>query len=99
MGAMSRNVIRDTAVDFTYHSFITRVGFVTKKPRPLDKIGAIWWPFGDELWVSLGVTVVLLSLGFWGFSKLNKKGFSSDFNLAKSFTQVLKILLMKGIVT
>ena len=97
MGAISQNVIRDTAVDFSYHSFITKVGFVTKKALPLPKIGAIWWPFSNELWISVGVTVVLFSLGFWIFSKMNKEGFSFDFTLGKSFTQVLKILLMKGI--
>ena len=95
---MARNVIRDTAVDFSYHSFITRVGFVTKKPRPLPKIGAFWWPFDNDLWVSVGVAVVLFSLGFWRLYKLNKKAFSRDFNLGKSFAQTLKILLMKDIL-
>ena len=97
MGAITRNAIRDKAFDFTYHSFISRVGFVTKKPEPLPKIAAIWWPFMKELWISLGISVVLFSLGFWWFSRLNTTGFAPDFTFVKSFTQVLKILLMKGI--
>ena len=97
MGAISRNAIRDKAIDFTYHCFISRVGFVTKKPQPLPKIGAIWWPFTEELWISLALSVVLFSWGFWLFSKVDKTGFAPDFTLVKSFTQVLKILLMKGI--
>ena len=97
MGAISRNAIRDKAIDFTYHCFISRVGFMTKKPQPLPKIAAIWWPFTEELWISLGMSVVLFSLGFWFFSRLDKTGFAPDFTLVKSFTQVSKILLMKGI--
>ena len=97
MGVISRNAIRDKAIDFSYHCFISRVGFVTKKPQPLPKIAAVWWPFTEELWISLAMSVVLFSLGFWCFTRLNTTGFGPDFTLVKSFTQVLKILLMKGI--
>ena len=96
MGGIARNSARETAVDFSYQSFTTRVGFVTKKPQPLPKFHAVWWPFNNHLWISLLLSSVLFSLGYWCFSKLDEKGFSQDFNFGKSLVQALRILMMQG---
>ena len=96
MGGIARNTARETAVDFSYQSFTTRIGFVTKKPQPLPKFHAVWWVFNNDLWISLFISFVLFSLCYWCFSKLDKEAFSPDFNFGKSFAQTLKILMMNG---
>lgn len=96
MGGIARTEARETAIDFSYPSFITRVGFVTKKPQPLPKFHAIWWPFNNDLWISVGISVVVFSMGYWCFSKLDKEGFGQDFTLEKSIVQTLRTLMMRG---
>ena len=96
MGGIARNTARETAVDFSYQSFTTRIGFVTKKPQPLPKFHAVWWPFNNDLWISVFMSLVLFSLGYWCFSKVDKEGFIQNFNFGKSLAQTLKIMTMKG---
>ena len=96
MGGIARNIDRETVVDFSYQSFSTRIGFVTKKPQLLPKFHAVWWPFNNDLWISVFMSLVLFSLGYWCFSKVDKEGFIQNFNFGKSLAQTLKIMTMKG---
>ena len=70
MGDITRTLIREMAVDFSYPYFVTRVGFFTKKPYPLPRIEAIVWPFRKYLWLCLGMTLPLFSLAYWILAKV-----------------------------
>ena len=96
MGGIARSTARETAVDFSYQSFTTKIGFVTKKPQLLPKFYAVWWPFNNDLWISVFMSLILFSMGFWCFSKLDKEGFSQDSNFGKNLAQALRILMMQG---
>ena len=96
MGGIARSTARETAVDFSYPSFTTKIDFVTKKPQPLPKFHAVWWPFNNDLWISVFMSLVLFSMGYWCFSKLDKEGFSQDSNFGKYLAQALRIFMMQG---
>ena len=96
MGAITRTDLRDTAVDFSYPYFITRVGFVTRKPTPLPKVMAILWPYRLNVWAAFAVTLVVFNLVNWMVSSIYKKGFSPSFNLGKIILQVSQLTVMKG---
>ena len=98
MGAISRTYLRDTAVDFSHPYFITKVGFVTKKPSPIPNIKAILWPFGNIVWIALAVSVPAFSFIFWTFSRVDKTGFrSSKYSLTIIFMQISQLLVMQGL--
>ena len=96
MGAITRTSLRDTAVDFSYPYFITRVGFVTRKPTPLPKVMAILWPYRLNVWATFAVTLVVFNLVNWIFSRIYKKGFNPTFNLGKIVLQVSQLTAIKG---
>ena len=96
MGAITRTSLRDTAVDFSYPYFITRVGFVTRKPTPLPKVMAILWPYRLNVWATFAVTLVVFNLVNWMVSSIYKKGFSPTFNLGKIVLQVSQLTAIKG---
>ena len=97
MGAITRTTIRDTAVDFSYPYFITRVGFITKKPSPIPNVKAMLWPFGNIVWIALAVSVPAFAVIYWTFSKIDKDGLTPNFNLGKAMMQVSQMLVMQGI--
>ena len=97
MGAISRTYLRDTAVDFSYPYFMTKVGFVTKKPSPIPNIKAILWPFGNVVWIALAVSVPAFSFVYWTFSRVDKTGFrASKYNLTVVFMHISQMLVMQG---
>ena len=65
MGEITKTLIREMAVDFSYPYFVTRVGFFTSKPYPLPRIRAIIWPLETYLWLCLGMTLPIFSLVYW----------------------------------
>ena len=69
MGDITRTSIRETAVDFSFPYFVTRVGYFTKKPYPLPRIMSILWPFKEFLWLCLAVTLPMFSVTYWIMSK------------------------------
>ena len=96
MGSITQTAVRETAVDFSYPYFYNRMGFMTKKPSLLPKIGAILWPYDNNVWIPLILTIPLFSLLYWIFSKIDKLAFGSSYNLGEAVFQVSQILLMKG---
>ena len=97
MGAITRTTIRDTAVDFSYPYFITRVGFITKKPSQIPNVKAILSPFGIIVWITLAVSLPAFAMIYLTFSKIDKDGFTPNFNLGKAIMQVSQMLVMQGI--
>ena len=98
MGAISRTYLRDTAVDFSYPYFESKLGFVTKKPSPIPNIKAIMWPFGNIVWITLAVSVPAFSFVFWTFSRVDKVDFgATKHSLAKNFMQISQMLVMQGL--
>ena len=69
MGDITRTSIRETAVDFSFPYFVTRVGYFTRKPYPLPRIMSILWPFKEFLWLCLAVTLPIFSVTYWIMSK------------------------------
>ena len=97
MGAISRTYLRDTAVDFSFPYFITKVGFITKKSSPIPNIKAILWPFGIVVWIALALSVPAFSFVFWIFSRVDKTDFkASKYSLAKTFIQISQMLVLQG---
>ena len=99
MGAITQTAIRDTAVDFSNQYFITRIGLISKKPSPIPNVKAILWPFGNIVWIALAVSVPAFAVIYWTFSKIDKEGFTSNFNLGNAIMQVSQMLVMQGINT
>ena len=97
MGAITQTSMRDKVVDFSYPYFFIRVGFVTKKPSQILNIKALFWPYGDVVWICLAMSVPLFTLIFLTFSKIDKRGYPFDFNLGKALMQVSQMLVMQGI--
>ena len=97
MGAITRTYERDTVVDFSYPYYFIRVGAITKKPTPIPNIKALFWPYGDIVWICLAISVPLFALIFLTFSKVDKKAFPYDFNLGKAIMLVSQMLVMQGI--
>ena len=96
MGGITRTTIRDTAVDFSYPYFVTRVGFFTKKPSPIPNVKAILGPYGNIVWMALAVSVPAFSLIFFIFSKIDKEAFETNFTLGKAIMEVSQMLVMQG---
>ena len=99
MGAITRTTTRETAVDFSYPYFITRTGFITKKPSPVPNVTAMVGPYRTIVWIALAVSVPAFSLIFFSFSKIDREGFATNFNLGKAIMQVSQMLVMQGIST
>ena len=97
MGSITMTALRDTAVDFSYPYFLTRIGFITKKPSQVPNVMAILGPYGSIVWIALAVSVPIFSLVFLSFSKVDKKGYTSKFNFGMAITQVSKMLVMQGV--
>lgn len=55
---------RTKAIDYSYPYYISSVTFLTKKPRPLTKDMAIFYPFSYTLWMTLAAFVLVFSLLF-----------------------------------
>ena len=96
MGAISRTTSRATVVDFSYPYFIARIGFYARKPSPLPKFMAIFWPFGRILWLLLALSVPMFSMLFWTHSKIDKMGFAPSYNFGKAIQQVGQMLVNQG---
>ena len=94
MGEITKTQLREMAVDFSYPYFVTRVGFVTKKPFPLPRIEAISWPFRRYLWLCLGMTLPIFCLVYWIFAKFQSGG--GNLALGDRVTHVLKIFLYQS---
>ena len=94
MGEITKTAIRETAVDFSYPYFMTRVGFFTKKPHPVSKLKAILWPFHVYLWICLSVTISIVCIVYWSFAKLRfGRGKIQKLTLLQSVTHVLEIII------
>ena len=96
MGAITRTSSRETAVDFSFPYFISRMGFYTRKPSPVPRVLAILWPYSTFVWLSLAVSVPVFSLVVWTFSKVDKEGFRSNFHFGTALFQVSQMLVMQG---
>ena len=96
MGSITRTTTRDTAVDFSYPYFVTRVGFFTKKPSQVPNVKALLGPYGNIVWIALAVSVPAFSLIFFSFSKIDREGFATNFNPGKAIMQVSQMLVMQG---
>ena len=96
MGYITQTAMRDTAVDFSYPYFVTKVGFVTRKPFPIPNIKAIVDPYGILVWIALAVSVPAFSFLLRILSKIDKDGFSANFNTGRAFMQVSQMLVMQG---
>ena len=97
MGHITRTASRETAVDFSYPYFITRMGFYSRKPSPVPRVLAILWPYSTFVWISLAVSVPLFSMVLWIFSKIDKDGFTLNFNFGTALLQVSQMLVMQGV--
>ena len=97
-GAITATRIRATAVDFSYPYFFTRIGYYTRKPSPLPKTFAIFWPFQKSVWLSLAVTIPAFCFLYWAFSKVHKRGFAQKFTLSSAVLQTGQIIIMKGMI-
>ena len=98
MGEITKTEIRETAVDFSYPYFESKLGFITKKPSPIPNIKAILWPFGNIVWIALAVSVPAFSFIFWTFSRVDKTGFrSSKYSLTIIIMQISQLLVMQGL--
>ena len=96
MGPITRTVVRETAVDFSYPYLLTKIGFVTKKASPLPKVLAIVWPYETKLWVALLVTLPAICMIYYSYSKLDKRGFEKSFNFGKAALEASQILVYQG---
>ena len=94
MGDITRTVIRETAVDFSFPYFITRVGYFTKKPYPLPRILSIVWPFKEFLWLCLVVTLPIFSLIYWLIAKFQPG--HQNLGLQDLVTHVMMIFLYQS---
>ena len=56
-GAITATRVRRTAVEFSYPNFFTHIGYYTKKPSPLSKVFAIFWPYDEIIWLILAGTL------------------------------------------
>ena len=97
MGAITRTSERDTVVDFSYPYYFVRVGVISKKPTHVPNIKALFWPYGDIVWICLATSVPLFTLIFLTFSKVDKKSSPHHFDLGKALMQVSQMLVMQGI--
>ena len=93
MGDITRTTIRETAVDFSFPYFVTRVGYFTKKPYPLPRIQSIVWPFEKYLWLCLGVTLPIFSDVYWISAKLSHSSKKISVDLV---SQVVGIFLYQS---
>ena len=97
MGEITKTEIRETAVDFSYPYFMTRVGFFTKKPHPRSKIIAILWPFHPYLWICLSVTLPIISLVYWAFAKFRfGRVKSQKLTLGEAVTHIMEIFIRQS---
>ena len=96
MGTLTQTSLRNTAVDFSYPYFFTRLGFYTKKPPPIPKLNALFWPYKKEVWLSLAGTLSAFTLVNLILSKVYKKRVSPNFNLGSAILQTCKMLAMQG---
>ena len=94
MGEITRTLIRETAVDFSFPYFITRVGYFTKKPYPLPRILSIVWPFKEFLWLCLVVTLPIFSLIYWLIAKFQPG--HQNLGLQDLVTHVMMIFLYQS---
>ena len=99
MGEITKTAIRETAVDFSYPYFMTRVGFFTKKPLPLSKLNAILWPFHEYLWICLSGTIPIFCLVYWFFSKFRfGMGKFQKLTLGESVTHVMEVFIRQSML-
>ena len=94
MGEITRTSIRETAVDFSFPYFVTRVGYFTKKPYPLPRIMSIVWPFKEFLWLCLVVTLPMFSLSYWIVAKFQPR--HQNIGLQDLITNVMMIFLYQS---
>lgn len=67
---------RMTAVDFTYPFFFSGFTFATRKPQFSPKFSAVVHPFTKEVWISIVVCLVIMSLLFYVMNR-KKHNFQS----------------------
>ena len=97
MGDITKTAIRETAVDFSYPYFLTRVGFFTKKPHPLPKFKAILWPFHVYLWLCIAVTLPIFCLMYWLFANFwSSHDKFHNMSLGEAVEHVMRIFLNQG---
>ena len=99
LGMITQTAIRDTAVDFSYPYFFTRVVFLAKKPPPLPKIMALLLPFEERVWICIAVGLAAFNLLNWIVSKVYKHRFTPSFNLSNVILQVCQKLMVNGKTT
>lgn len=95
-GAITATRVRRTAVEFSYPNFFTHIGYYTKKPFPLSKVFAIFWPYDKIIWLTLAGTLPAFCLTYWFTSKIHRNGFSQTFSIGAAAMQTGQILIMKG---
>ena len=96
MGQISITSPRESAVDFSYPYFMTRVGFTTKKPSPNPNVMAILGPYDKTMWIAIATLVPTFSVMFFLVSKFASENFVSNFNLLEAIVQVIELLVMQG---
>ena len=95
-GAITATRVRRTAVEFSYPYFFTHIGYYTKKPSPLSKVFAIFWPFDEIIWLILAGTLPAFCMTYWFASKIHRKGFSPTLSLGTAAMQTGQIMIMQG---
>ena len=95
-GAITATRVRRTAVEFSYPYFFTHIGYYTKKPSPLSKVFAIFWPYDEIIWLILAGTLPAFCITYWFASKIHRKGFSPTLSLGTAAMETGQIMIMQG---
>ena len=96
MSGITLTPMRDTVVDFSYPYYITGMTFFTKKPSPLPKIFAIFWPYEINVWISVVVTLPTFALLYWIITKISNTGFRRSMTFGRAASQIGQILVNQG---
>ena len=96
MGSITLTPLRDTAVDFSYPYFFTRLGFITKKPGPLPKFTAILGPYQKIVWLTISIAIPSFSLIYWTLSSIREGQRRKMLKFGAVIEEVSKMLVMQG---